>query len=169
MTARLLAKPLAFALVIGLWFVVAAPRSLGGPVSIIWVSGSSMEPTLQNGDLSVLYSRGSYRVGDIVAFDIPEGGTVIHRVEQSLPDGYRFQGDNRETGDPWVLDETSIRGRQVLRVPNAQGAMAVLGRPEVMAALVAALVVLSQLRRSEQETSDDDPSPQQRLPALPSR
>jgi signal peptidase I len=168
-TVRSLARALAYATVIGLWLLLLTPRSLGGPVSIIWVSGSSMEPTLQNGDLALLYRHGSYQVGDIVAFDIPEGGTVIHRIERSVPGGYEFRGDNRETGDPWVLDETSIRGSQVVRVPNAQGALAMLGRPEVMAILVAVMVVLARLRRAEPEPAAEGTSPQRRLPALPWR
>lgn len=136
-------------LLLDLWLLFLAPASLGGPLSLIWVSGVSMEPTLHTGDLAVLYERGSYDVGQIVAFNIPEGGTVIHRVVETGPGGYRFRGDNRELDDPWVLDEEAIRGRQILAIPGAAQAMTSLGRPPVMAGLVAALVVLLRLRRPE--------------------
>ena len=122
------------------WFNFLAPRAVGGPISVIWVSGFSMQPTLHTGDLSVLYERDRYAVGDIVAFDIPEGGTVIHRIVEIRPEGYVFQGDNREQLDPWVLDERVIHGRQVLAIPQAAQVMGVLSRPPILAALVAASV-----------------------------
>jgi len=115
---------------------------------MIWVSGTSMEPTLHTGDLSVVYRRDHYEVGDIVAFTIPEGGTVIHRVVEAGPEGYRFQGDNRDFHDPWVLDATEVRGLQVLSVPMAARLLTTLGHPGVMAGLVMCLVVLWRLRRS---------------------
>ncbi len=131
---------------LALWFVALSPNQIGGPVGLIWVSGVSMEPTLHTGDLSILYRSEHYEVGDIVAFDIPEGGTVIHRVSQVVPGGYRFQGDNREQEDPWVLDESAIRGRQVYAVSDMTGAMDSVGRPPIMAALTVALVVLVAMR-----------------------
>jgi signal peptidase I len=132
----------------GLWLLFLAPTGLGGPVSLIWVSGISMEPTLHTGDLAVLYERSSYDVGEIVAFEIPEGGTVIHRVVRVVPEGYKFRGDNRSQDDPWVLNEEAIRGQQILSIPSAAKAMTFLGQPHVMAGLVAALVILSALKRS---------------------
>jgi signal peptidase I len=144
---RLLVHVVVAALLVPLWFAFLAPRAVGGPLSMIWVSGTSMEPTLSTGDLAVLYRADAYEVGDIVAFDIPEGGTVIHRVIEVTPDGHRFQGDNRDFHDPWVLPESQIHGRQVLSVPQAARVMSTVGRPEVLSALVVALVVFRRLRR----------------------
>ena len=114
-----------------------------------------MEPTLLNGDLSVMYANDSYEVGDIVAFDIPEGGTVIHRVETATPDGYTFRGDNRETSDPWQLDVPAIRGRQLIRVPNFQMFVSVIGRPEVTAGLVFGLIILFRSGVSETKREEE--------------
>lgn len=139
---RLAMRTMVVAAMVLAWFTLLAPRAVGGPISVIWVTGVSMQPTLHTGDLSVLYQRGDYQIGDIVAFDIPEGGTVIHRIVDVTPDGYVFQGDNREHLDPWVLDERAIRGRQLFAVPQAADAMAFLGRPMVLAALVASSVLL---------------------------
>ncbi len=144
--AKVVAKLLVAAALIGTWLTFLAPSSLGGPVSMIWVSGTSMEPTLFNGDLAVLYRANSYEVGDIVAFEIPEGGTVIHRVIRTTPTGYEFQGDNRDWQDPWDLDESWIQGRQIFHVPKAAQAMSWLAQPVVMAVLVGALVLVGQLR-----------------------
>lgn len=148
-TRRLAIRVLGLVALVPLWFVLLAPEAIGGPLSMIWVSGTSMEPTLSTGDLAVLYRSEAYEVGDIVAFEIPEGGTVIHRIIEVSPDGYRFQGDNRDFHDPWVLEETDVLGRQVLSVPQAARAMTTVARPEFLAALAAGLVVYWRLRRSE--------------------
>ncbi|MGB5951706.1 MAG: S24/S26 family peptidase, partial [Ornithinimicrobium sp.] len=116
-----------------------------------------MEPTLSTGDLAVLYRADIYEVGDIVAFEIPEGGTVIHRVIEVAPDGYRFQGDNRDFHDPWVLDQTDVLGRQVFSVPQAARAMTTVARPDVLAALATGLVVYLKLRRKDERPEDDAP------------
>ncbi|MGB3257859.1 MAG: signal peptidase I [Ornithinimicrobium sp.] len=154
---RLVIRIVAVAALAPLWFVLLAPEAIGGPLSMIWVSGTSMEPTLSTGDLAVLYRSDAYEVGDIVAFEIPEGGTVIHRVIEVGPDGYRFQGDNRDFHDPWVLDEAAVLGRQVLSVPQAARAMTTVARPEILAALAAGLVVYWRLRRND---ADPDPAAQ---------
>ena len=138
-------------ILVALWAHFLAPASMGGPLSLIWVSGISMEPALHTGDLAVLYEQDRYSVGDIVAFEIPEGGTVIHRVVRADADGYQFRGDNRDREDPWILDETWIRGRQVVSIPKAASVMSSLGQPRVMAALVAALVVLVRLNRTDRK------------------
>jgi hypothetical protein len=108
-----------------------------------------MEPTMQTGDLAIVYRSAQYEVGDIVAFEIPEGGTVIHRVVERSPDGYRFQGDHRDFPDPWLLDDEAITGREVVTIPHAADVAAFLGRPTVMAALAMALTVLWWFGRSQ--------------------
>lgn len=124
------------------WFVWLAPNSLGGPVGVVWVSGTSMEPTMHTGDLAILYEQDRYAVGDVVAFEIPGGGTVIHRIIAVTDDGYRFQGDNRDFADPWLLDGDSIIGRQVALVPRAGTVITALGQPHAMAVSVAMLALL---------------------------
>ena len=121
------------------WWVLLAPTGLGGPVGMIWVSGSSMEPGMHTGDLALMYQRSSYGVGDVVAFEIPEGGTVIHRIIEVTDAGYRFQGDNRDFADPWELPTDDIVGKRVISVPHAAEAMTFLGRPISLAVLVAIL------------------------------
>jgi signal peptidase I len=133
--------------VVGLWLFLLAPRGLGGPVSVIWVQGTSMQPTLHGGDLAVIYQQDRYEVGDIVAFEIPGGGVVIHRVIEAGPDGYRFQGDNRDRPDPWVLTAGDVAGRQVFAVPGGARVLAALADPRVLALLSSAFVFLWVLRR----------------------
>ena len=132
---------------LALWLFFLAPSGLGGPLSLIWVQGTSMQPTLHGGDLAVIYQQDRYEVGDIVAFEIPEGGVVIHRVIEATPEGYRFQGDNRDRPDPWVLTAGEVVGRQVFAVPGGARVLAALADPRVLALLSSALVFLWALRR----------------------
>lgn len=132
---------------LALWLLLLAPRGLGGPVSVIWVQGTSMEPALHGGDLAIVYEQDAYDVGDIVAFEIPEGGVVIHRVIEAGPDSYHFRGDNRDRPDPWVLPGNDVVGRQVLAVPGGARILALLADPRILAMLSAALVFLWALQR----------------------
>src|SRR5437660_689971 len=65
------------------WVMVFRPASLGGPATYIGVSGVSMTPKMQNGDLAVVEKKSSYKIGDIIAYRIPAGQSgagshVIH-------------------------------------------------------------------------------------------
>ena len=140
------------ALLIVMWIVFLRPVGLGGPLGMVWVSGSSMEPALHSGDLVLTMRASDYDVGDVVAFEIPEGGIVIHRVIAEQSDGYRFQGDNRDGVDPWTLPPDSITGREVLLVPHGATVLALLRNPVTLATLTAFFTFLWFLRR-------DDPAP----------
>ncbi len=112
---------------------------------------------MHTGDLVVLRQTDRYEPGDIVAFEIPEGGLVIHRVTERTANGYRFQGDNRNTTDPWTLPASAIKGRRILLIPQAARALSFLGRPVTLAVLVAALVILarSELAAPTRDSSGD--------------
>jgi hypothetical protein len=101
-----------------------------------------MEPTMHTGDLAIMYRRDSYDVGEIVAFEIPGGGKVIHRVTAFENGEYRFQGDNRDYADPWRVGADAIVGREVVTIPHAATVAGYLGRPPVLALLVMALTLL---------------------------
>jgi signal peptidase len=140
-----------------IWFVLLRPSFLGGAVSYIMVSGESMEPTLYNGDLAVARSEGSYRVGDLVAFRVPEGehgngGIVIHRiVSGSSADGFRTQGDNNEWADPWSVGEDDIVGERWVSVPGAGRWLHVLRAPVLLAGLVSGVGVFLVLIGGEEK------------------
>jgi signal peptidase I len=76
---RVPARPVRIALAAALlalvvaWVVLLRPQLLGGSAAYVVVSGTSMEPTLSDGDFVLARKRSSYRVGDVVAFSRPEG------------------------------------------------------------------------------------------------
>jgi signal peptidase I len=131
------------------WYLVLGPSVIGGPATYVFVSGTSMEPTLSTGDLVITRGTGQYAVGDIVAFRLPEdsgatagGPLVIHRiVGGSGRDGYIMRGDNRMGDDPWRPRAEDIAGSAWLVLPGVAPFVMALREPAVFGALAAGLTV----------------------------
>lgn len=119
--------------------VMFAPTTVGGATSYVIVSGSSMEPTLEQGDL-VVVRRGLYETGDIVAFQTGSG-LVIHRiVDGSADDGFVMQGDNKTAPDSWSPVPSDIVGEYLTRIPRAgRWVNGLASNPELYAAMIGGL------------------------------
>jgi len=121
--ARLALTGATVALVVA-WVLLLRPQLLGGPAAYVIVSGHSMEPALQTGDLVLALESSSYRVGDVIAFRIPKGdpgagALVIHRITGgSARTGYVTRGDNRDGPDEWRPKPADVLGKRVLAVPR---------------------------------------------------
>jgi signal peptidase len=132
------------------WTLWLRPAWLGGPAAYIYVAGTSMEPTMHTGDLVVTQQAPSYRIGDVVAYPVPEGQPgegvlVIHRiVGGSASAGYVVQGDNRDAADLWRPTAGEIAGREWIHLPGFATWIAALRSPlalALFAGVVAFLVV----------------------------
>jgi signal peptidase I len=146
------------------------PATLGGQVSYVMVSGTSMEPGLHDGDLVAMRSKATYEVGETIAYRIPEGDAgagnmVIHRiVDGDGTTGYVTQGDNRDSVDLWRPTDGDVLGVQWVHLPGAGNLMASMRAPVPLAAASAAIVVVLVLwpspkarrKAAEQAESDDD-------------
>lgn len=154
---------LVIALVIYAW-----PASFGGRSTIVFVSGTSMLPTLSTDDVVFAREQAHYAVGDLVVFRIPDdtigaevgaarGAFVIHRiVGGSESTGWVTRGDNRNSVDPWFLSEDDIVGRAERKAsigPEALTAVRLMLTPLVWAIVAALLVFAVALRRLG---ADDD-------------
>lgn len=135
-------------LVAAAWFQFLRPGSLGGPATYVIVSGTSMLPAMDSGDLVVAFEQGSYAVGDIVVYRVPAadpgaGTQIVHRIvgppERGL--GYLLRGDNREGVDYWRPADDEILGKVRLQLPRAGSALVFL-RTTVGLAIVAALATV---------------------------
>jgi signal peptidase I len=138
-------------LVVGIAFAVVCLRPhrvFNGPVEYIVVSGTSMEPHFQSGDLVIMRRADAYHVGDIVAYTIPRGEVsaghrVIHRiVGGSSRTGWITRGDNRNANDPWRVPERVLLGREWVRVPVYGTIESVVSVRLLIAMFVGAAVVL---------------------------
>ena len=147
MSVSRLAFTVALLAVSAAWLLLFRPTFLGGPATYVMVSGASMEPTLDSGDLVLVRQQGNYGSGDIVVFRVPqgepgEGATVIHRIVGGSPDeGFLMQGDNKEGPDPWRPTKDDVVGKLWFSVPGASRYLAVLQSPLLLAGLASGVAV----------------------------
>lgn len=147
MTLPRLLAGLIVALVVAGWWVWLRPAPLGGPLTLVTVSGTSMQSTFSSGDLVLVYETEQYEPGDVVAYRVPRsgsdaGGIVIHRIiGGDAVSGFRTQGDNNEWVDPWRPEPSTIAGELWLHVPGAGKFVLWLSSPVRLAGLFAAVTV----------------------------
>jgi signal peptidase I len=129
------------------WLFVLRPQSFGGPAAYIAVSGKSMDPVLQPGDLALLRRADIYRVGDVVAYTVPpgepaSGRIVIHRIiGGSGPSGFIVEGDNTDGRDVWLPRSEDIVGRLWLTIPSGGRILMLARSPLILAASAAGFTV----------------------------
>lgn len=127
------------------------PQSMGGKVAYVRVDGHSMDGTYSNGDLVVVRSDSHYRIGEIVAYRVPQGefgagAQVIHRIiGGSGTTGYITKGDNKPHPDEWHPKTSDVVGRAWLHLADMGNVLASLSRPYALGAMTAGLTVASML------------------------
>ncbi|MDY7084901.1 MAG: signal peptidase I [Actinomycetota bacterium] len=99
---------------IGVW-AVATER-----VSYVVTHGVSMNPVYYKGDLVVIVRRGSYQVGDIVAYrDERSGERVLHRIiGGDATNGFVFKGDNNQSIDFPRPTQGELVGKELFHIPH---------------------------------------------------
>ena len=112
------------------------PARFGGDRSYTIVSGSSMKPILQPGDLAVLRLGGAYRPGKVVAYRTPSGTVVLHRIIRRVGARYVLQGDNNSWVDPYEPTAGEVLGHLERRLPKAGRLIEALRRPGMAAVTV---------------------------------
>jgi signal peptidase I len=105
-------------ILLGLAWLDFAPTQVGGRSTYVVVTGNSMEPVLQYGDLAVLSRTHDYQVGDIVVYSAPRLGPVIHRIAAQDGDRFIMQGDNNDWIDSHQPVEEEIQGELWFRIPK---------------------------------------------------
>jgi signal peptidase I len=128
----------------GIAWLMLAPRQVGGQVSYVITSGSSMEPSLHEGDLVLVRPEAGYTVDDVIAYENPQlgGRVVLHRIIERDGDRYVLQGDNNDFVDPEKPTADQIVGSMWTRIPGAGRVLETLRQPSVAAVLSAGLVLM---------------------------
>jgi signal peptidase I len=130
------------------WAVTLRPASLGGPATYIVVRGDSMLPDFHTGDLIILHTAGTYGVGDVVGYRVPEGEVgeghvVVHRiVAGDGAAGFVMEGDNNPAPDPWLPRSGNIAGTVWLQIPNVGRIVALAHQPVVAGAFAVSVLVM---------------------------
>ncbi len=99
--------------------ILAAGALATGRVSYVTTSGVSMVPLYHQGDLVVVAKANSYKVGEIVAYEVPaQHLVVLHRIIGRQGAGFVMKGDHNESIDPTHPTANEVLGRAVLLVPD---------------------------------------------------
>jgi len=110
-----------------IFLLLFRPTFLGGDVTYVIATGSSMEPLFHHGDLLVLKRAPSYQVGDIVGYkpSLPAEVSsehklplIVHRIVKFDERGWFVtKGDNFDKPDPYAVEEDLIVGKLWFSVP----------------------------------------------------
>ena len=153
-------------LLVGAAWALFAPVQFGGRAAYVIVSGNSMEPFLERGDLAILRRSGDYQVGDVVTYYHPRFGPVIHRIIDQSEGRFTLQGDNNGWVDSYRPAADEIVGELWFHIPAVGKAVNRLRTPAGMALLGGLLGLLlaadllarkhpsSQLRRQRNPMKD---------------
>jgi signal peptidase len=128
------------------WLLVVAlvylawPAQLGGHLSLVVVSGHSMDGTYRTGDLLMAWPHADYNTGEIIVYKIPKGEPasglrVVHRVIEKKAGHFTTQGDNRTTPDFWRPTVNDVVGHPFFRVRAGGLALKWLLSPLALAVL----------------------------------
>lgn len=138
----------------------AWPAQFGGTTSYVIVSGQSMAPTYENGDV-VIAQPGDVSLNDIIVYRVPEGEAgagvqVVHRVVGGDGEaGWELIGDNNASTDQWQPTDDDVVGRVVLHLPGAGRLLLSLANPFLFSTLMIAGALLL-LWPTRDEPSDAD-------------
>lgn len=158
---RLLLVLLAAALGLGTYLMNAggiARNALPMPfgVGLATVESNSMAPTFQRGDLLVVGTPGDApAVGDVVVYQDPTIGLVVHRVVSVDGDLVTTQGDANNTADT-PFDASLIVGRVLLVIPALGALVVALKSPVGMVVLLSLAFLLVELPFRRHRASEED-------------
>ncbi len=126
-------------------WVLLGPAQLGGPARYAIIDGSSMVPTLTDGDLAIVRVAGEPEKGEIVLYHDPRLGVdVLHRVVRETRGGrFVLKGDNNKYLDDARPTAAELGGTLWFSVPRLGSAVEWLREPLHAAIAVFVLVALA--------------------------
>ena len=77
---------------------------------------SSMEPTIDAGDVVYTYDTDNYNEGDVITYR-HNGRLVTHRVVAADAGSFRTKGDANDSPDRYLVSEEMIVGKVVFHLP----------------------------------------------------
>ena len=106
------------AAVAAIGFVLLGPAQLGGPARYAIIDGTSMVPTLTDGDLAIVRVDGELEKGEIALYRDPRLGVdVLHRIVRKTGDRFVLKGDNNDYLDDARPTAAELGGTLWFSVP----------------------------------------------------
>jgi signal peptidase I len=141
--------------VCGGWLLLA-PTTVGGPVSLVITSGTSMQPRFHTGDLAVLHTASTYHVGDVVGYRSRtlQGAVVLHRLVAADGGRWTTKGDHNTWLDPDHPTNAEVIGKLWVHVPKGGY---LLTRVLLPLALVGFICLLLPFRKRRSTDEDGEP------------
>jgi signal peptidase I len=134
---KLISLALGLGVLACLWFYFA-PVALGGSTSYVVTDGISMEPRFHTGDLALVRSQSSYRVGEVVAYYSNVFHTIVlHRIVGRTGARYVFKGDNNSFVDFEHPAANQLIGALWLHLPGVGGTLESVRSPALIGGLAA--------------------------------
>jgi signal peptidase len=127
---------------------------------VFTIRSGSMEPAIGTGALVVVTEGADPGVGDVVAYRLPNGAVVTHRVSRVVDgEAGRFletRGDANSDPDPSLVPQEAVVGEVSLALPLLGFLLALLGMPigivtliSVAGTLLTAIWLLEELEDEE--------------------
>lgn len=120
------------------------PQQLGGRMSFVLTSGTSMLPNYHFGDLVILRQEPTYHVGEVAAFHNRQLHVIVfHRIVAIRGNRYVFKGDNNKWVTSYEPTKSQIVGAEWLHVPGAGRLVLDVRKPGVAAVVLGLLWLFS--------------------------
>jgi signal peptidase I len=142
------------------------------------IRSGSMEPAIAIGSLVVVTKGAEPAQGDVIAYRLPNGAVVTHRIARVVAgDAGRFletRGDANPDPDPSLVREDAVVGQVTVVVPILGFVLALLGMPigivtllSVAGTLLTAIWLLEELEDAESADALRTDPPRAARPSLP--
>ncbi|RME88279.1 MAG: HD domain-containing protein [Anaerolineae bacterium] len=129
-----------------LGWLLFAPLQFGGDTAYIILTGNSMAPRFQRGDLVITHRQAAYHRGDAVAYHHPRIGAVFHRIIAVDRNGrFILQGDHNDWEDSYHPASDEIIGKLWLHLPHLGEGLRALRSPAGLLSLSLTLSILALL------------------------
>ena len=104
-------------LIVGIAFIVLY---IIGIVPYVVESGS-MEPVIERGSVSFINKNFKYediQINDVIAYNLPSGSKVTHRVINITEDGFETKGDRNDLSDGVSTTKNNYIGKNIFSIPK---------------------------------------------------
>jgi len=140
---------------------LAWPAQLGGHLSLVVVSGHSMDGTYRSGDLLMAWPHADYNVGEIVVYKVPDGEPasglrVVHRIIEKKDGHFTSQGDNRTTPDFWRPTVDNVVGHPFFRIRAGGLVLKWLLSPIALALVCGVCVYWAVVGKNDEAENDEE-------------